>query len=107
MANISDLPHEIRWHVLKYLQHPTADIMSSLIADYQAFQERYPKHKTTLLQYSRIYNNTFTTYCNCCGDDWDICQRTCVGCGCAYRDCLNECVDANDYERDADDDDEP
>jgi hypothetical protein len=38
MLVLKDLPQEVRWHILRYLRHPLAEIMLPLARDYQAFQ---------------------------------------------------------------------
>jgi hypothetical protein len=36
---LKNLPEEVRWHILRYLRHPLAEIMLPLAQDYGAFQE--------------------------------------------------------------------
>ena len=33
------LPEEVRWHILRYLRHPLAEVMLPLAQDYKGFQE--------------------------------------------------------------------
>ena len=33
------LPEEVRWHILRYLRHPLAEVMLPLARDYKGFQE--------------------------------------------------------------------
>ena len=39
MLVLKHLPEEVRWHILRYLRHPLAELMLPMAQDYRAFQE--------------------------------------------------------------------
>ena len=39
MQVLGCLPEEVRWHILRYLRHPLAEVMLPLARDYKGFQE--------------------------------------------------------------------
>ena len=39
MQVLGCLPEEVRWHILRYLRHPLAEVMLPLAPDYKGFQE--------------------------------------------------------------------
>ena len=75
MEILGELPKELKWNVLKFLRHPTAEIMREGI-------ELYNKYKRTGISFTKqtFVEFTFRDFvirgCDCCGSGWVVCNCT-------------------------------
>ena len=82
MEILRELPNHLKFNVLKYLQHPTAEIMREPIDLYNTFkffgELRNPD--MTFVEFA-IPQNVLKVYCECCGELWHDCSCWCHKCG--------------------------
>ena len=82
------LPNEIKWNVLKYLQHPTAKIMRDYINLHEEDEDIEDDESDNESDDTNLSN-----YCDCCAELWDDCNCWCSNCHFLLKDCRYTCYD--------------
>ena len=89
MEILSELPKELKWNVLKFLRHPTAEIMREPIELYNTFrffgELRNPN--MTFVEFALPTTIDFDRYCDCCAELWEDCSCWWSNCGEEYKEC--------------------
>ena len=101
MEILSEFPKELKWNVLKYLQHPTAEIMRELIDAFDECSEfggRWHR-RSSFVEFALPLD--YDT-CDCCAELWDDCLCWCERCGERYNECRYECYEPSSEESDSD-----
>ena len=109
MEILRELPNDLKWNVLKYLQHPTAEIMREEIDDYDiakgldtlrdgveyyefALHDSHNRYCRGCGEWVAECMCDAANYCDCCAELWDDCTCFFGRCGDYYSLCRNECV---------------